>query len=94
MIDFMKDNKHELVLLEWEDSAQPKPNWVFVSDVENPNIVKCISVGWLIKKAGNVIVLAPNLGNYDDPNGEEQASGIICIPSGSITRMVKLKEIE
>jgi len=85
-------NKPQLVLLEWEDSAQPKPEWVFMSDIDDPDIVKCMSVGWLIKDGKDVKALAPNYGNYDDPNGEQQASGIICIPTCSITRTVKLKE--
>jgi len=81
-----KDMAPPLVLAEWEDSAQPKSNWVFLSDFEKPEIIKCVSVGWLINDGADVKALAPNIGDG------EQASGIICIPSRCITRLVKLKE--
>lgn len=83
--------KRNLVIVEWEDSAQPKPNWMFLSDFEAPEIVKCVSVGWLVYDGEEVKALSPNLGRYDDGEGI-QGSGIICIPSRSITRLVKLKE--
>ena len=35
------------VQIEWEDSAQPTSNWVFLVDIECFAAVKCISVGWL-----------------------------------------------
>jgi len=83
--------KRHLVLIEWDDSAQPKPNWVFLSHIETPEIVKCVSVGWLVFDGKNVKALAPNIGDYDDSDSV-QGSGIICIPSRSITRLVKLKD--
>ena len=48
-------------------------------------------VGWLVNDGTDVKALAPNIGNYDDLDGA-QASGIICIPSRCITRLVKLEE--
>ena len=79
-----------LVLVEWEDSAQPKPNWMFLSEFQSPEIVKCVSVGWLVYDGEDVKALSPNIGKYDDGDGI-QGSGIICIPSRSVTRLVKLK---
>ena len=84
------NKEHHLVLIEWEDSAQPKPNWVFLSEFEAPEIVKCMSVGWMIFDGQDVKALAPNIGKYDDLDSA-QGSGVICIPSRSITRLVTLK---
>lgn len=85
--------KSPLVLLEWEDSAQPRSNWGFVSDLENPEIIKCASVGWLISDGDNVKALAPNIGHYNSAE-DLQASGVICIPSRSVIRVTILKEGE
>lgn len=84
-------NKYPLVLLEWEDSIQPRPSWMYISDFDNPYVTKCISVGWLIDDGEDTKSLAPNLGNPDNQE-VAQASGIISIPTRCVTRLVKLKE--
>ena len=33
-----------LVMIEWEDSAQPLPNWFYLSDFEADYAVLCTSV--------------------------------------------------
>jgi hypothetical protein len=50
-----------LVLIKWEDSAQPIPGWNFLSDLPQAAAVRCVSVGWLVHD-GDVRILAPNLG--------------------------------
>jgi len=89
----MKKNKTPpLVLLEWVDSAQPIPNWTFLSDFDEFDIIKCTSVGWLINDGKNVKALAQNLGNTGNTNSSDQVSGVIRIPACCVTRRVNLKE--
>ena len=40
-----------LVMIQWEDSAQPTPGWELLANVETPAIVTCASVGWLFRTA-------------------------------------------
>lgn len=82
--------KGALVLVEWEDSAQPSSSWQFLEDVGAPPAVRCRSVGWLIANTEDVRVLAPNMGAVggDAP----QVSGVITIPSRAVLRMVLLRE--
>lgn len=83
--------KCPLVLVEWEDSAQPVPGWVRLADFEAPRIVSCASVGWLIHDGSDVKALAPNMGDFDDA-AHVQASGIIRIPARTVTRIIRLGE--
>jgi len=79
---------YRLVMLEWEDSAQPIDGWQWVDDYQVPEIVKCVSVGFLIAETKNAVALAPNIGDV----GRErvQASGIIRIPRSAVCRMTPL----
>lgn len=78
-----------LVLIEWEDSAQPVPGWSWLSETTWESVIKCRSVGWLIYDGQDVKALAPNLGNMDDGDSL-QISGVIRIPARCITRLTRL----
>jgi hypothetical protein len=79
---------YRLVLVEWEDSARPIDGWQWVEDYELPEILHCISVGYLIAETKSALALAPNLGDV----GKErtQASGIIRLPRSAIRRVTRL----
>ena len=78
----------KLVEVEWEDSARPISQWQWVDDYEMPQIITCVSVGFLISESKEAIALAPNLG--DISRERVQASGIIRIPRSAIRRSVAL----
>lgn len=80
----------KLVLIEWEDSIRPDPEWRYVSDIETNKIVKCESVGFLIHDGENVKSLAPNIGRIDDTD-DTQVSGVIQIPTCSVKKITRLK---
>jgi len=83
---------HELVLVEWEDSVQPISSWRYLHDLPSLEAVQCVSVGWIVGKNDRVIMLAPNIGDYESGDGA-QGTGFIRIPQRSITRMVELVEV-
>ena len=83
--------KTRLVLINWEDSAQPTPAWQYLIDYEPPAAIKCTSVGWLIEDGKGVKVLAPNMAGLE-ARENLQVSGMITIPTRSVTRIVSLKE--
>lgn len=79
-----------LVMVEWEDSAQPIPGWGYLASMPVQTAVKCVSVGWLIQD-GCVKAVAPNMGGIEE-NGSVQVSGVIRIPTRCIVRITKLAE--
>lgn len=83
-------NEGPLVFIEWEDSRQPGPSWEFLSSLQEPTVVRCASVGWLIGDVNGVKALAPNMG--DVHSSSMQASGIIQIPARCVVRMITLNE--
>lgn len=78
-----------LVLIEWEDSAQPIAGWAFLEGMDDWQIVKCQSVGWLIHDGKHVKALAPNLGDTESENSA-QVSGVIRIPARCVVKMTRL----
>ena len=78
-----------LVLIEWEDSAQPTPAWQHSASLQRGGVVRCQSVGFLLHEGKDVMILAPNIGDISTDN--EQVSGIIRIPTRSIVRQLKLR---
>lgn len=82
--------KHQIVLVEWEDSRQPRPAWLRLSDLPTPDIVRCQSVGWLVYDGDDVKMLAPNLGDIGDPENA-QASGVIQIPARCVVSVLTLR---
>ena len=78
-----------LVIVEWEDSARPVAEWRHLSDITEPEIVKCRSVGFLIHDGKHVKALAPNIGDYGTENA--QACGVIRIPTRCITKLTRLR---
>jgi len=84
-----KQVPYDLALIEWEDSARPIPAWQWAADYEMPEVVKCVSVGYLIAETKQALALAPNVGGV----GSEQCqvSGIIRIPRSAVRRISRLK---
>jgi hypothetical protein len=79
---------YNLILVEWEDSARPISAWQWVDEYEIPQIVKCLSVGFLIAETDEALALAPNLG--DVTCERTQAAGIIRIPRSAVRSVVEL----
>jgi hypothetical protein len=82
---------YRLVMVEWEDSARPISAWQWVEDYELPDIVSCVSVGYVIAETKHAIALAPNLGDIAQPRS--QACGIIRIPRRAVTKIRELAVI-
>ena len=81
-----------LVMIEWEDSAQPIPAWSYLASFEAPGIILCASVGWLIRDDDEMKVLAPNMGAINDENSV-QVSGVIQIPTRCVLSVTRVQEV-
>lgn len=84
-------NACPLVMIEWEDSAQPIPSWSYLSSFEAPGTIRCVSVGWLIRDDDQMKALAPNMGAIDDENSV-QVSGVIQIPTRCVLHVTPMTE--
>ena len=81
-----------LVLIEWEDSAQPIPSWGFLSDLEVGGPVRCVSVGWLVHDDDEVKAVAANVGEIDRADSV-QVSGVIRIPARAVLKLTRLGQL-
>lgn len=86
--DELPDSPYQIVVVEWEDSARPIPAWQWVDAYELPQVIRCVSVGYLIAETDEALALAPNLGDV----GRErvQASGIIRLPRSAVRKISQL----
>lgn len=81
----MNYKNNRLVLIEWVDSYSFYEQWDFIKEIAEPEIVKCISVGFVIKETDDSIMILPHI------SGENEAGrGGICIPKISIIKTIKL----
>ena len=79
----------EMVIIEWEDSSQAAPQWQWLSDVIPPAILRCRSVGFLIRDDKEEKALAISVASANGVEAE-QASGIISIPTRCVTSIARV----
>lgn len=77
-----------LIAVEWEDSQRPLSAWQWLDEYELPEVVRCVSVGFLIAETDGALALAANLG--DIGQSRAQGCGIIRIPRSAVRRMADL----
>jgi hypothetical protein len=84
-------NDCPLVIIRWEDSAQPIPAWKHLSQLPSTRAIECATVGWLLKDGDDVKVLCQSVGDLDNPHNA-QASGIMTIPARCVISIERLTE--
>jgi len=77
-------------LVEWVDSARPAPDWRFVSDLPPLEVIRCLSVGWVVAEDDTTLMLAPNMGDVESDS--PQACGFLRVPKRSIVRRVLITD--
>src|SRR3990170_879833 len=82
-----------LVIIRWQDSAQPLPSWQYLSALPRTRPIECATVGWLLKDDDDIKVVCQSVGGLDNPKNA-QASGIMTIPARCILSIEKLTEEE
>jgi hypothetical protein len=80
-----------LVIIRWQDSAQPIPAWKHLSQLPATRAIECATVGWLLKDDADVKVLCQSVGDLDSPQNA-QASGIMTIPTRCVISIERLTE--
>ena len=82
-----------LVIIRWQDSAQPLPSWQYLSALPRTQPIECATVGWLLKDDDDIKVICQSVGDLDNPKNA-QASGIMTIPARCVLSIEKLTEEE
>ena len=80
-----------LVIIRWEDSAQPIPAWRHLSQLPETRAIECATVGWLLKDDDDIKVLCQSVGDLDNAHNA-QASGIMTIPTRCVISIERLTE--
>jgi len=80
-----------LVIIRWQDSAQPISAWKYLSDLPRTQPIECATVGWLLKDNDDVKVICQSVGDLHNPNNA-QASGIMTIPARCVISIERLSE--
>jgi hypothetical protein len=60
-------NDCTLVIICWQDSAQPPPSWQYLSALPRTRLVECATVGWLLKADDDMKVVCQSVGVLDNP---------------------------
>ncbi len=87
----MEDVK--LVSIEWLDSRQPSSEWRHLTNFKSAGICHCVSVGYLIYDGEDCKVIAPSMADIESEE-DMQVSGVIHIPTCSVTKITPLIESE
>jgi len=80
-----------LVIIRWQDSAQPISAWKYLSDLPHTRPIECATVGWLLKDDDNIKVICQSVGDLHNPNNA-QVSGIMTIPARCVISIERLSE--
>ncbi len=72
------------ILVEWEDSRQPRESWEWIDESPTPRCVSCQSVGFVVAETDSALLLAPTLGFEAD--GDRQMMGAITIAKRQIVK--------
>jgi len=78
-----------LVIIRWQDSAQPLPSWQYLTALPRTRPIECATVGWLLKDDDDIKVVCQSVGDLDNPSNA-QASGIMTIPARCVLSIERL----
>jgi hypothetical protein len=82
-----------LVIIRWQDSAQPLPSWQYLSALPQTRAIECATVGWLLRDDADLKVVCQSVGDLESPK-DAQASGIMTIPARCVLSIERLTEEE
>lgn len=80
-----------LVIIRWEDSAQPLAAWQHLSKLKPAEPIECATVGWLVRDDESAKVVCQSIGGLGNP-ANAQASGIMTIPTRCVLSIENLSE--
>jgi hypothetical protein len=73
-----------LYLIEWVDSYSITEGWELVKDIEEPDLVVCHSVGYVLKENDKNIMIVPHISDTDNLESLGAYRGALVIPKVSV----------
>jgi hypothetical protein len=83
-------NGKKLVFVEWQDSYGCSATWQEIDPQQEPEMMLCHSVGWVVKRTKECIVIVPHL-SQNDNLARQQGCGDMTIPTAAIVRITPIK---
>jgi hypothetical protein len=80
-----------LVIIRWQDSAQPIPSWQHLAKLAPAQPVECATVGWLLRDDDATKVVCQSVGDLQNAKNA-QASGIMTIPTRCVLSIENLSQ--
>ncbi|MFH0865779.1 MAG: hypothetical protein V1904_06265 [Bacteroidota bacterium] len=87
----MINNKNKLVLVEWQDSYNFSNNWELLSQMQKPECMICVSVGWITQETKENILIVPHISDIRNKNSLGTGYGVMSIPKSAIVKRKFLK---
>lgn len=81
----MIGKEKKLTLIEWVDSYSVYEGWDFIKELAEPKVMKCLSVGWILKETEECILLMPHISGTNDNDTLGAGMGGLSIPKVAIT---------
>ena len=78
-----------LVLVTWLDAKDGQTGWHSLDDIEKESLATCYSVGWLLVRNNEKVVIMSDYAECDD---DKEGGRHIAIPNGWVKSVTFLKE--
>jgi len=85
----MDKPKRELVIVNWVDPSSCR-GWQKISDLEESGPMVCWSVGWILRKNKEILILVSHIAGEIDDKCETIGTGDMAIPRKSVISICKL----
>ena len=77
-----------LVLVTWLDAKDVQTGWNSIDDIEKEKLATCYSVGWLMVRNNEKVVI---MADYSEFDGDKEGGRHIAIPTGWVRTITYLK---
>jgi hypothetical protein len=78
-----------LVLVTWLDAKDGQTGWHSIDDIEKEKLATCYSVGWLMVRNNEKVVIMADYSEFED---DKEGGRHIAIPNGWVKSVTYLKE--
>tara|TARA_R110002020_G_scaffold240326_1_gene453115 strand:- start:13290 stop:13592 length:303 start_codon:yes stop_codon:yes gene_type:complete len=79
--------KYPLVLVSWYDAKDGGSGWHSIEDIQKEKLATCYSMGWMVLKDGDRVVI---MSDYSNDENSNDGGRHIVIPSGWVKSITYL----
>lgn len=74
---------YDLIIVEWIDASRLNNGWMDLSDVPDPHLHRCVSVGFAISRNEEALIIVPTIADLKHASNTHTYGGMM-IPKASI----------